>query len=145
MGKQTIGFIGLGDMGEPMAARLLAHGHRVLSCVHRRREAIERLKSKGVVEKSNPREVASECDILMSIVIDQDQTENVLRGANGALASMRPGTAVIIMSTLAPTYCQALAEELRDRRIDLLDCPVSGGPMGAEKGTLALIIGGDAV
>lgn len=144
MAKQTIGFVGLGDMGEPMAARLLAHGNRVLSCVHRRRDAIERLKSKGIIEKSSPREVASECDILMSIVVDQDQTENVLRGASGALASMRPGGTIVLMSTLAPAYCQALAEELHDRRIDLLDCPVSGGPMGAEKGTLALIAGGDA-
>ena len=54
MTKQTIGFIGLGDMGGPMAARLLEHGYRVLSCVHRRREAMEKLKSKGIVESVTP-------------------------------------------------------------------------------------------
>jgi 3-hydroxyisobutyrate dehydrogenase-like beta-hydroxyacid dehydrogenase len=139
----TIGFIGLGDMGAPMAARLLEHGYRVLSCAHRRREAIKTLKSKGLVERRNPREVAAECDTLISIVVDQDQTEQVLRGQEGALASLRAGSTFIIMSTLAPDYCQALAAELATRRIDLIDCPVSGGPVGAEKGTLALIAGGD--
>ena len=143
MNRETIGFIGLGDMGEPMAARVLDHGYRVLSCVHRRREAMDALKQKGMVEKRNPAEVAAECDILMTIVIDQEQTERVLRGSDGALAALRPGSTVIIMSTLAPTYCQALAAELRAKRIDLIDCPVSGARMGAEKGTLALIAGGD--
>jgi 3-hydroxyisobutyrate dehydrogenase-like beta-hydroxyacid dehydrogenase len=143
MARETIGFIGLGDMGEPMAARLLDHGFRVLSCVHRRREAIEALKLKGIVEKHNPREVAAESDILVTIVIDQEQTEHVLRGPDGALASMRPGSTLVIMSTLAPVYCQALAAELRAQSIDLVDCPVSGARVGAEKGTLALIAGGD--
>jgi 2-hydroxy-3-oxopropionate reductase len=143
MSKPTIGFIGLGDMGEPMAARLLEHGYRVLSCVHRRREAIERLKGKGIVEKGDPRQVAAEADVLVSIVIDQEQTENALRGPAGALEGMRPGSILILMSTLAPTYCQTLADDLLRRQIDLLDCPVSGAPMGAQKGTLALIAGGE--
>ena len=143
MPKSTIGFIGLGDMGEPMAARLLDHGFSVVSCVHRRREPIERLKGKGIVEKADPRQVAVEADVLMSIVVDQEQTESVLRGATGAIKGMRPGAVVILMSTLAPTYCQALADELRSQEIDLLDCPVSGAPMGAANGTLALITGGD--
>ena len=143
MPKPTIGFIGLGDMGEPMAARLLEHGYRVLSCVHRRREAIERLKGKGIVEKGDPRQVAAEADVLMSIVIDQEQTESALRGPTGVIEGMRPGAVLILMSTLAPAYCQALEDELRSRQIDLLDCPVSGAPMGAQKGTLALITGGE--
>jgi len=144
MTKQTIGFIGLGDMGEPMASRLLDHGYQVLSSVHRRRDAIERLKAKGIVEKKNPREVATECDIFISIVVDQAQTEHVLRGPDGALGSLKPGSTVLLMSTLAPAYCRTVASELRDKEIDLVDCPVSGGPMGAEKGTLALIAGGNA-
>lgn len=144
MTKQTIGFIGLGDMGEPMASRLLDHGYGVLSSVHRRRHAVEKLKAKGIIEKKNPREVAAECDIFISVVVDQPQTEHVLRGPDGALAALRPGSTVVLMSTLAPAYCRPLASELRDRGIDLIDCPISGGPMGAEKGTLALIAGGDA-
>jgi 3-hydroxyisobutyrate dehydrogenase-like beta-hydroxyacid dehydrogenase len=144
MVNAIIGFIGLGDMGEPMAARLLQHGYKVLSSVNRRRDAIERLKANGIVEKRNPREVGEECDILMSIVVDQEQTEHVLRGPDGALAGLRPGSTIVIMSTLAPEYCQALAAELREKEIDVVDCPVSGGPMGAEKGSLALIAGGNS-
>lgn len=141
--KQSIGFIGLGDMGEPMASQLLQRGYRVLSSVHRRRDAIERLKPKGIVEKRNPREVAAECDIFISIVVDQTQTEQVLRGPDGALAALRPGSTIILMSTVAPAYCQTLAADSQEKSIDLIDCPVSGGPMGAEKGTLALIAGGN--
>jgi 3-hydroxyisobutyrate dehydrogenase-like beta-hydroxyacid dehydrogenase len=144
MATSTIGFFGLGDMGEPMAVRLLEHGSSVTSCVHRRREAIERLKTKGLVEKADPREVAAGSDILMSVVVDEKQTEDLLRGPNGALMSMRAGSVLILMSTLSPSYCQTIADELKARGIELLDCPISGGPMGAEKGTLALIAGGDA-
>jgi 3-hydroxyisobutyrate dehydrogenase-like beta-hydroxyacid dehydrogenase len=143
MTKPIIGFIGLGDMGEPMAARLLQHGFQVLSSINRRRDAIERLKPIGIVERANPREVAGACDILISIVVDEEQTERILRGPDGALATLRPGSTIVLMSTLAPAYCQALATELHPKGIDLIDCPVSGGPMGAEKGTLALIAGGD--
>jgi 2-hydroxy-3-oxopropionate reductase len=140
----TIGFFGLGDMGEPMAARLLERGFTVVSCVHRRREAMEKLKARGLIEKANPLEVAAGSEILISVVVDEKQTEDLLRGPKGALMSMRAGSVLILMSTLAPAYCHALADELRTRGIDLLDCPISGGPMGAEKGTLALIAGGDA-
>jgi 2-hydroxy-3-oxopropionate reductase len=136
MTKPIVGFIGLGDMGEPMAGRLLQRGYQVVSSVNRRRDAIERLKSKGIIERGHPREVAAECDIFMSIVVDQGQTDRVLRGPDGALAALRAGTTIVLMSTLAPAYCQTLAAELRHRGIDLVDCPVSGGPMGAEKATL---------
>jgi 3-hydroxyisobutyrate dehydrogenase-like beta-hydroxyacid dehydrogenase len=144
MPNSTIGFFGLGDMGEPMAARLLDHGFGAASCVHRRREAIDKLKLKGLIERASPREVAADSELVISVVVDEQQTENVLRGPNGALMSMRPGSTLILMSTLAPAYCQALAEELKVKGIDLLDCPISGGPMGAQKGTLALIAGGNA-
>lgn len=144
MAKETVGFIGLGDMGAPMAARLLDAGHRVLSCVHRRREAIEALKPRGIVEKRNAAEVAAEARILMTIVVDRAQTERVLRGPEGALATLRRGSTLAVMSTLEPAYCRALAAELGPRGIDVIDCPVSGGPMGAAAGTLALIAGGDA-
>ena len=143
MTSKTIGFIGLGDMGKPMAANLLAKGFRVLSCAHRRREAIEELKKNGLIEKESPKAVAEEADVLMTIVVDEAQTETVLRGDDGALAGLRAGTTLILMSTLSPDYCQALARSLADRPIHVVDCPVSGAAMGAEAGTLALIAGGD--
>ncbi|MBT3532351.1 MAG: NAD(P)-dependent oxidoreductase [Rhodospirillaceae bacterium] len=142
MTSKTVGFIGLGDMGAPMAANLLAKGFGVVSCAHRRREAIEELAQQGLIEKDNPRLVADDVDILMTIVIDEAQTDNVLRGENGALAGLKSGATIIIMSTLSPDYCQALGAELAARDISVIDCPVSGAVMGAENGTLALIAGG---
>ena len=92
-----IGFIGLGDMGRPMAGHLLANGFEVISCANRRRDAIEALKLEGLQEVDNPRLVAERADILMTIVVDQDQTEQVLRGDEGALTAMRPGSTIVVM------------------------------------------------
>lgn len=144
MTKPKIGFIGLGDMGEPMARRLLQHGFPVVSSANRRREAIEALARDGLVEVADPAEVGARADILMTIVVDQAQTDAVLRGPAGAMTTLRPGAVVVVMSTLDPTYCQELAAEAAGRDIAVLDCPVSGARMGAEQGTLALMVGGDA-
>lgn len=139
----AIGFIGLGDMGFPMARRLLKHGFQVFSCAHRRRKAIETLKAEGLIEKSNPREVAEHIDVLITLVRDDQQTDAVLRGESGALAGMKPESALIIMSTLSPTYCINITKEAAELGLTMLDCPVSGGNIGAERGTLALMVGGD--
>ena len=143
MPQASIGFIGLGDMGRPMAQRLLEHGFTVVSCANRRRDAIDALKAQGLIEEANPRAVAARVDTLVTLVVDDKQTNAVLRGAHGALASLKPGAIVIIMSTLGPAYCQAIAVEAAVLGITVLDCPISGGRMAAEKGTLALMIGGD--
>ena len=143
MTAQTIGFIGLGDMGKPMAGNLLSKGFRVVSCANRNRQAIEELKQQGLIEKENPKAVAEEVDVLMTIVVDEAQTETVLRGENGALPAMKSGSTIIIMSTTAPDYCQKLAALASQKGVDVIDCPVSGGTMGAENATLALIAGGD--
>lgn len=144
MAQPTIGFIGLGEMGEPMARHLLQHGFPVVSCANRRRKAIEALAKEGLVEAENPAGVGAKADIFMTIVVDQAQTEQVLRGPTGALATLQPGTTIIIMSTLAPDYCKSLAEELAPRGINVIDCPASGGQPGAVAGTLALMAGGSA-
>ena len=89
MAKPTIGFIGLGAMGEPMAGHLLAGGFRVLSCANRRREAIERLAAAGLEERDDAASVGVDADILMTIVFDEAQTDQVLRGERGALSTMR--------------------------------------------------------
>ncbi len=141
--SQTIGFIGLGAMGAPMAERLVERGFPVVSCAHRRREAIERLAPKGLEEVADPHDVGARSDLLITIVFDEAQTDAVLRGPEGALAAMKPGGVVLVMSTVSPGYCQALAEEASSRGLALLDCPVSGLTKGAEEGTLSLMLGGD--
>jgi len=144
MSETTIGFIGLGDMGAPMAARLLDAGFIVSSCAHRRRQAIETLKQKGMIERPDLGAIAQDADILITIVLDKSQTDQVLHGPNGALSRLRNGATIIVMSTLDPDYCRTLAETVQSRGIDVVECPVSGARPRAENGTLALIAGGNA-
>ncbi len=138
-----IGFIGLGAMGEPMARNLFAGGFQVTSCANRNREPFERLASDGLEERENAAAVGADAEILMSIVFDEEQTDRILRGETGALSTMRPGSTLIVMSTVSPGYCRALRDEAAERDIRVLDCPVSGLPAGAEAATLSLMIGGD--
>ncbi len=140
----TVGFIGLGDIGKPMARRILHGGFRVASCAHRRREAIEELQDLGLTEMRDPFEVASRSDVLISMVVDEAQTDAVLRGPRGALAGVRAGAIVVVMSTVSPRYCQSLAEEAGKMGFGVIDCPVSGGRPRAETGALTLMAGGDA-
>lgn len=141
----TVGFIGLGAMGEPMAANLLAAGIEVVSCANRNREPIERLAEAGLREVANPAAVGAEADVVMTVVWDEAQNDQVLRGSDGALAAMSPGGTVIVMSTVSPDYCKDLAAEGAESGISVLDCPVSGMVQGAVDGTLTLMIGGPEV
>lgn len=143
MTKQTIGFIGLGDMGEPMAERLLDAGFPVVSCANKTRTAIERLAGKGLKEVATPRDVGAEADILMSVVFSENQNDRIFRGPDGALAGLKPGSIALVMSTISPDYCRQLAAEAKAKDITVLDCPLSGMRAGAEAGTLSLLIGGD--
>ena len=140
---ERVGFIGLGDIGTPMAGRILEGGYRVASCAHRRREAIEMLKASGLVEAPNPYEVARQSEILITMVVDEAQTDAVLKGKDGGLAGLVSGSTVVVMSTVSPDSCKALAVEAADAGIDVLDCPVSGGRPRAAEGSLALICGGE--
>ncbi len=143
MSEQIIGFIGLSVMGEPMAGHLLDKGFRVVSCAHRNRDPFDRLAPKGLIEVDNARAVGEQADILMSMVFTEEQNDAILRGPNGAFASLKPGSVVIVMSTVTPAYCQGLAEEANSKGIAVLDCPVSGMPIAAQEGTLSLLIDGD--
>ncbi len=143
MAIQTIGVIGLGDMGEPMAERLLDAGFPVVSCANRTRAAIERLAAKGLKEVETPRDVGAEVDILMSVVFSEAQNDQILRGPQGALSSLKSGSVVLLMSTISPDYCRGVAQEGLQKGITVLDCPLSGMRTGAEEGTLSLLVGGD--
>lgn len=142
MSKQ-VGFIGLGDIGKPMASCVLASGFHVSSSANRRREAIDSLKEQGLVELANPREVAKSSNVLISMVVDEMQNDAILRGDHGALAGLEDGSVIVVMSTVSPEYCQKLAQEAAEVGVNVLDCPVSGGRDRAAKGALSLICGGD--
>jgi 2-hydroxy-3-oxopropionate reductase len=141
--RKAVGFIGLGNIGKPMAARLLSQGYRVVSCAHVRRDAIEELKALGLLEVSSPREVAAATDVVMTMVRNTQESEGVIFGEQGVLAGMAQGTTLILMSTIAPDFCRRVATQAASHGGAVLDAPVSGGPPGAAQGTLALMVGGE--
>ena len=143
MSSTPVGFIGLGTMGKPMATRLLRQGYAVVSCAHVRRETIEALKADGLIEVSSPQEVATAAALVLTIVRDTQESEDVILGTHGALAGMRPGAILIIMSTIDPTFCHRVAAAATARGVAVLDAPVSGGASAAAQGNLALLVGGD--
>ena len=141
--RTAVGFIGLGNIGKPMAARLLSQGYRVISYAHVRRDAIEELKAMGLLEVSSPREVAAATDVVMTMVRNTQESEGVIFGEQGVLAGMAQGATLIIMSTIDPQFCRRVAAHAAAQGVVVLDAPVSGGAPGAEQGTLALMVGGE--
>ncbi len=128
-------------MGEPMARRLLAAGFAVVACAHRRREALDRLKSEGATERADPAEVAEASSILITCVPDSPQVEQALFAARGAVAGARAGTLFIDMSTISPVSSNVFAERLTPLGHTFVDAPVSGGAARASEGTLTIMVG----
>jgi 2-hydroxy-3-oxopropionate reductase len=140
---ETVGFIGLGLMGKPMALNLRKRGFSLL--VHSRsRPPVDTLVEAGAVAASTPAEVAARSDVVITMVPDTPDVQRVLAGEHGVFAAMRPGTVIIDMSTISPAAARALEAECRSRGCAMLDAPVSGGEMGAIDGTLTIMVGGDA-
>jgi len=122
---RTVGVIGLGKMGLPIATNLMQRGFRVLG--YRRHGSPELIKAGGVVAES-PADVAAQSDVLLSIVPDAAAVEDVVCGPNGTLRGLRPGTVHIEMSTIDITRKRRVRDAVRGAGGDLLDCPISGGP-----------------
>jgi len=140
--KKRIGFIGLGLMGSRMAMNILKAGFP-LTVWNRTREKMRPLLEAGAEGASSPKEVAERSDIIINIVTDSPDVEEVLLGPQGVIHGARPGLIVIDMSTISPIVTRRIAEKLAEKGIRMLDAPVSGGIIGAEKGTLSIMVGGD--
>lgn len=136
-----IGFIGLGRMGFPMASNLLKAGYEVVAH-NRSAAAVERLVELGATAARSPAQVASEVDILISCVMSPEQIEQIYLGPSGALSGARYGQIFIDTSTTHPELSRRIAAALARAGVDFLDAPVSGGPSGAQQGTLAVMVGG---
>jgi 2-hydroxy-3-oxopropionate reductase len=138
----TLGFVGLGIMGRPMVARLLAAGHavHVWNRSGVRPETVER----GAKPCRSAAEVARQADIVWINVSDTGAVEQVLFGPGGVGSGLSAGKLVIDHSTIAPEGAKAFAERLARTGVDFLDAPVSGGEVGAREGTLAIMVGGKA-
>lgn len=140
---ETIGFIGLGLMGKPMAQNLLRANYRLI--VHNRsRAAVEESAELGAVAANSPREVAAQSDIIITMLPGPETVAQVLRGADGVLQHCRAGAVVVDMSTSEPKLARELAALGETRGVYVLDAPVSGGQVGAREATLSIMVGGDA-
>jgi 3-hydroxyisobutyrate dehydrogenase len=140
--RPRLGFIGLGLMGRPMTQRLLAAGYTV-TVWNRSREKLAPLLEKGAHAADSPAAVARAAEIVLMCVTDQQAAESVLFGRDGIAAGGAPGKLVVDFSSIAPTSARAFAERLqREFSMGLVDAPVSGGTVGAEQGTLAIMAGG---
>jgi 3-hydroxyisobutyrate dehydrogenase-like beta-hydroxyacid dehydrogenase len=137
----NVGLIGIGAMGEPMAASLIRAGFAVAVCAHRNRAPLERLVAAGAVDAGDPAGVGRASDVVITMVPDAPQVEESLFGPNGAANAAKPGTLFIDMSTISPVSTKAFAERLTAAGFRFVDSPVSGGPARAAIGTLALMVG----
>ena len=141
--NEKVGFIGLGIMGGAMAANLLKAGFDV-TVWNRTPSRITPLAQAGAAVGAHPADVAGRCDILVVCVSDTPDVEAVVLGPDGVLAGARPGALVIDCSTISPEASRAIAARLAERGVHMLDAPVSGGSEGAARGTLSIMVGGDA-
>jgi 3-hydroxyisobutyrate dehydrogenase len=138
-----LGYIGIGRMGRPMTLRLLAAGHEV-TVWNRSRSKLSEVLQNGAKEAESPAALARAAEIVMMCVTDQHAAEAVLFLKDGIIEGAKGGTLVIDFSSIAPASARAFAARLAQRAIGLIDAPVSGGVVGAEQGTLAIMAGGKA-
>lgn len=139
---KRVGFLGFGDIGLPMAKRVIGKGYQMTICGHVRRTPIEEMKSLGAVEVGTPKEVAERCEVIITMVLTEAQTREVIAGANGLLQGAAPGTGIVMMSTLSPGFCRQMEEEAARKGVIVIDAPVAGGAVGAEAGKLGISVGG---
>jgi 2-hydroxy-3-oxopropionate reductase len=140
--SDTIGFIGLGIMGRPMAHNLLKAGFSLV-VQHRHQEVTNELLAAGARAIAQPRDIAASCAVVITMLPGPAQVEEVLLGPDGIIEGAHPGLVVIDMSTIAPVVASALAARLAEKDIIMLDAPVSGGDKGAIAATLSIMVGGD--
>ncbi|HEX6078732.1 MAG TPA: NAD(P)-dependent oxidoreductase [Methylomirabilota bacterium] len=140
--SEPVGFIGLGNMGAPMAGRLLDAGYPLV--VHDMRAAAAApLLARGARAAASPAEVGAAAATVITILPTSREVRQVLLGPKGLLDALRPGSLVLEMTSADPSATRELAGEVAARGSALIDAPVSGGVRGATDGTLAIMVGGD--
>ncbi|MEM6580984.1 MAG: NAD(P)-binding domain-containing protein [Pseudomonadota bacterium] len=139
---QTVGFIGLGTMGGPMASHLVNNDYPLV-VYDLIQERAQRFQEQGGRTASSPLETAQGCRILCLMVLTAGDVEAVLFGDQGAAEGLESGSIVVILSTIPPEEARSIAKRLSTLGIATLDAPVSGGRQGAEEGSLAIMVGGD--
>jgi 2-hydroxy-3-oxopropionate reductase len=143
MANLTIGFIGLGIMGKPMARNLLKAGYPLV-VYNRSRAVVDELNKEGAQAAGSSKEVAERAEVLITMLPDSPDVELVYAGEQGIFAGAKPGMLLIDMSSISPVVARKLAGEAEKRGLEMIDAPVSGGEAGAISATLSIMIGGKA-
>ena len=139
---ETVGFIGLGVMGKPMALNLIKGGFSLV--VHSRsRGPVDEVVKAGAKAATSPADVAKQATAVITMLPDTPDVEKVLTGSDGVLATLQKGALVIDMSSISPAATERLAQHVAARGGSMLDAPVSGGEIGAVNATLSIMVGGD--
>jgi 2-hydroxy-3-oxopropionate reductase len=139
--QQRVGYIGLGLMGKSIARNILKAGFP-LTVHNRSREAVNELVGEGAYEAFSPREVAEVSDVVFTNLPDSPDVEQVVLGEDGLIEGFRSGMVFVDNSTIKPETARAIGDVLREKGVSALDAPVSGGDVGAQEGTLAIMVGG---
>lgn len=142
--SKSIGFIGLGAMGRGMALNLLRAGFEL--CIWNRSVSkMDKLVEEGAIPAENPADLAHRSEISIVCVSDTPDVESVILGQDGIIHGVQPGSLVIDTSTISPKATRRISTRLEEGNVYMLDAPISGGPEGAAKGTLSIMVGGDSV
>jgi 3-hydroxyisobutyrate dehydrogenase len=139
---ERIGFIGIGAMGTPMTKRLINAGYEVMA-YDKNPEALMRARNLGAGAASSPREVAERCNPIITMLPKSKDVEEVVLGLGGIIEGVIEGSVLVDMTTAYPLSTRMIAARLEVKGARMLDAPVSGGVVGAENGTLSIMVGGD--
>jgi 2-hydroxy-3-oxopropionate reductase len=137
----SIGYIGLGLMGKPMARNIMKAGFPLVAH-NRSRAAVEELVAQGAKAATTPAEVASQVDVVFTNLPDSPDVLQVALGENGIIEGAHPGLIFVDNSTIKPAAARHIAQQLAEKEVLSLDAPVSGGDIGAQKGILTIMVGG---
>lgn len=140
MSQLKLGFVGLGIMGTPMAGHLIAAGHTVF--ISTRSKVPDELAKSAAIVCTSPAEVASQADIIITMVPDTPDVEKVLFGEHGIASGLTKGKIVVDMSSISPIETKVFAQKINALGCEYLDAPVSGGQLGAKGATLTIMVGG---
>lgn len=137
-----VALLGLGIMGKAMAHNLHKEGY-LFSVYNRTEQKTKEFQDLGITVGSTPKEAAQDADIIITMVSDSADVEEVILGAEGVIHSVKSGAIVVDMSSINPEVTKKIGAALKEKGVDMLDAPVSGGDKGAIAGTLAIMAGGD--
>ncbi len=137
---EKVGFVGLGIMGKPMALNLIKAGYSV--SILESSAAAKEVAETGAKTYSSSKALAYDNDVIITMLPDSPEVEEVVLGKDGVLEGIRSGSIFVDMSTIAPSTAKKMYSAFQEKNVEALDAPVSGGQVGAESGTISIMVGG---